>query len=229
MRFGIKHLNRRGLWIGLAVSVMPLGGCQDPDLADQEIPHLAIEAVTTPYGVTLDENASPQQVVYAFLRAARDDFLAAQAGRSDEQKAAFFLQIQLAAANRIKRNLDRLYARDRLPVEHNRDEAVYKAARAWTPVVAHYIEDFAGDEAAMTAAMRTQEQRRDGKPEASVLYDVSRDDSAATVLATLVREADDDGKSYWRILRVGFARPARTASASSSSRAVGQAGVPSTP
>ena len=182
-------------------------GCKDPHLAGAQIPHVTVAVVHTPDGVTLNENSSPVEVAYAFLRAARDDYLAARGdGKRDEQKAAFGRQIQLAAARRITADLDRTRNRKTLPVQHSRDESVFQIVRVWTPIVAYYVDDFAADRDDMVGRMRTN---LTPSGDAIVYVDVSHGNSHATVQVLLSREPDDEdpSKRYWRIYQVGFADP----------------------
>ena len=190
-----------------------LTGCKDPTLADKEIPPVSIGPVQTPYGVTLDENATPADVAYVFFRAAKDDYLAAQEARREDQKKAFHLQIALAAADDISNATNQLYARKSLPVQRSRDEAVYLLARVWAPTIAHYINNFSDDRSVMQAKMVTgnlqsgsaSQPARSGR--VNVLLDVSRDDSNARIQVSMIQQTGGDGKRYWRISEVGFADP----------------------
>ncbi len=191
--------------IGALTALMT--GCKDPHLAGAQIPQVVVAVVDTSDGVTLDENASPVEVAYAFFRAARADYLAAQAeGKRDEQMEAFNRQIQLAAASRIAANLDRIHDRERLAVQHSRDESVFQIVRVWTPIVAYYIDDFAADHDDMVGRMR---MNLTATGDAIVRLDVSHAMSHATVKVLLAREPDDQdaSKSYWRIYQVGFSDP----------------------
>ena len=143
-------------------------------------------------------------MAYAFLRAARDDFLAVQDGRPEDQQAAFDLQLRLAAANHIKAAHDQRHARKVAPVRHTREEAGFLVARHWTPIVSHYVDNFDDERQAMISRMRTVPRSDDKR---DVLLDVSRADSRARVRIALAHEQGDDGKKYWRILQVGYANP----------------------
>jgi hypothetical protein len=197
--------------VGLLTVALFLSGCKDPSLADQEIPPVSIGPVETPYGLTLDENASPKDVAYVFLRAARDDYRAAQASKIEEQKAALYLQIALAAADDISGEIDRLYDRKSMPVQRSRDEAVYKLAISWTPTVAHYVDNFTDDRAAMQARMIVQpnlSRSSSNKPRSTdVLFRVSRDESNAMIRISLIEQTGSDQKRYWRIAEVGYGDP----------------------
>ena len=113
-----------GLVVGLA------GGCdRDVRLDDQKVRSVSVQSVTL-YGVTLDEQASPEQVAFAAMRAIREDF---EATTADEREAALDKQFDVCAANEIQ-------AKNRGSLE--RDQFVHNVVFRWTPTVSHYVGDF---------------------------------------------------------------------------------------
>jgi len=187
-------------WIvALTISGLGLtlwGGCsRDVRLAGRKLRSVTV-GTATHYGVTLDQNASPQQVTYVLLRAIRDDFLA----RSEpEREAALDKQFDICAANRIA-------ARNRVPA--NRDELIYNVVYRWTPTVSHYAHDFETEwgkaqERFVLKGPRPLRGSNNGPMECEVLTEVDDpggDPNARVVLAVYL--VQDNG--FWRVLHLGF-------------------------
>ena len=164
-------------------------------LAGRDIRDVTVRTVTH-YGVTLDQEATPQQVTYVLLRAIRDDFLAKDKAAGD---AAIDPQLDVCAANEI-------YAM--YPTNLDRAESIYKVARRWTPTVAHYVHDFETEWAKAESRFTKLGPQpvtgsTTGANECQVimeLADPSGDPNANVLL--VVRLVQDRG--YWRVFRVGF-------------------------
>jgi len=194
-----------------AMSVCMLAGCQK----DVDIPPIEVKQVEA-YGLTLDENATPQQVVYVLLRSLRDDFEAAQAKDRVRQKEAFATTFSVAAFSEIETRLVKAFAAQSGAKKANglgehRDQKVYEVIYHWAPIVGYYINSFDADPDQAIAQMRLMTSA-DGT-NAHVHYDVSHDpqesDPAKKQLATLdvelVKEKASAGsKMYWRVARVAF-------------------------
>lgn len=177
---------------GLAV----WSGCsRDVSLAGRNVRSVTVRAVTH-YGVTLDENATPEQVAYVLLRAIRDDFLAAT---PEDREAALDRQFDLCAANMIQ-------AKNRTAV--SRDEFIYNVVYRWTPTVSHYVRNFETDwENAKTRFRRTAPRPMKGSDTDAtacevrmVLDDPSGDPNAHVVMVVWL--AQDSG--FWRVVHLGF-------------------------
>jgi len=96
-------------------------------------------------GLTLDENATPQQVVYALLQAIKDDV---RAGHDQEaRQRAIDRQLALCAPVEI----DLRFGGPR-SIE-TREQAVYRVVNLWGAVVGYYADSLDGDLAAMSADM----------------------------------------------------------------------------
>ena len=192
-------------WIAFALiaSLGPVGpiGCdRNVRLADKDIRDVNVRAVTH-FGITLDEQATPEQTAFVLLRAIRDDFFA-----SDEaqRKAALNIQFDVAAA-------DVIAARN--PTSLSRDEIIYQVVNHWTPAVSHYVRGFETEwEKAKVRFLRVgPKPARNAKPgveECQVLMEVedpSGDLNAQVLL--VVGLIQDSG--FWRVRQVGFIPDAR--------------------
>ena len=150
----------------------------------------------TPYGVTLDKDATPEQVAYVLLRAIRDDFLAES---EPERDAALDIQFDVVAANELPSWNDAGFTRV---------EALFMVVHNWTPTVAHYVQDFETEwEKARPRFVKSGPRPVKGgngqKLECQVLmevHDPSGDPNANALLVVWLIEDSD----YWRVLRVGF-------------------------
>jgi hypothetical protein len=187
-------------WVGLA-ALIGLGAVlcaacnRDVRLADRKLRSVTVKAVTH-YGVTLDQNGSPQQVAYVLLRAIRDDFLART---EEDREAALDKQFEICAANRIAAR-NRAYA--------NRDELIYNVVYRWTPTVSHYVHDFETDwEKAKgrfaIGGPRPLQNSEDNSMECEVFMEVddpSGDPNARVVMVIYLAQ----DKGFWRVLHLGF-------------------------
>ncbi|GMV98332.1 MAG: hypothetical protein AMXMBFR83_26830 [Phycisphaerae bacterium] len=222
----------------LAAGLAWVGGCSDPEEA---VPPAKVEAVTH-YGVTLDESATPQQVVYVLLRALADDVKAARSHRHEDQKKAALATWSLAAPGEIERRLLEAYRKSSPnPARYaslgaGRDKAIHRIVNLWAPIVAFYVGSFEQDPARAMARMRVSSQSASS---AVVLCEVWPDppgpDEAFNghqlLRVELARETGGEGKQYWRVARVSFQpmypRPAtRPAGNPASGPARGSATVP---
>lgn len=182
------------LLCGLGLSVW--GGCKrDVRLAGRELRSVTVGTVTH-YDVTLDRDASPQQVAYVLLRAIRDDFLARN---EPDREAALDKQFDICAANRIA-------ARNRLEID--RDEFIHNIVYHWTPTVSHYVFDFETEwekaNARFTLVGPRHVSGADGNPsECEVLMEVDDPDGDPNARVVMVVYLVQD-KWYWRVLHLGF-------------------------
>ncbi len=177
-------------------------GCsRDVRLAGKNIRSVTVGPVSH-YGMTLDANATPKEVVYVLLRAIRDDFLAST---PEERQAALDKQFDICAANVIQ---------SRNHTSLARDEFVHNVVYRWTPTVSHYVHDFDTE----WEKTRPRLLRRVSKPDSGAsnefeecevlmeLNDPSGDPNAGVVM--IVWLAKDSG--YWRVLHLGFDRTTRS-------------------
>ena len=183
-------------WAMPTLLFLTSSGCsRDVRLAGRKIPSVAVRAVTH-YGMTLNEQASPEQVAYVLLRAIRDDVLAES---NDRREAALERQFDVCAANVLQeRNRTSLV----------RDEYVYNRVYRWTPMVSHYIHDFPTDWESAKArlvgqGLKTQRSATSDGVQHRVFMgveDPSGEAQARVVLAILL--VRDSG--FWRVFHIGF-------------------------
>jgi len=137
----------------------------------------------TAYGITVDRNATPEQVAYVLLRAIRDDVLAVRKNPYTAQTAAYELQRRLAVAEARGQGAEQRYE----PVRH------------WAPTLAHYVDGIELDpDAAMSKMYR---ESRPGSDAAAVFYDMRNpsDGARATAKIYLLKR-----NGVWRVQRVGY-------------------------
>ena len=186
---------------GLAcLMVLSVPGCDDPSLAGKDIPSVEVRTVES-HGRVLDQQASPEEVVFVLLQAVREDVQAARNLDKEAMKEALKLEASLAACEWMYANYKRTLQRMTLPVEVSSDVAVFKLVRMWAPLLAHYAEFF--DRDYESAVEHMVAYRGPDQNDAVVLYDVppTAGESPATVKLELRRERD-----YWRIRRISFSR-----------------------
>ncbi len=175
-------------------------GCsQDARLADKVIPDDVQVRTVSHYGLTLDQNATPEQVTFVLLNAIRDDFLAST---PDERKKALDVQFDVSAANEIRK----INAFGRTPREQ-----LYRVVYHWTPVVAYYVQDIDTDWEKAKARFRKQKPQKtkqgiEGCRVFLELADPSGTPNARVVLNTVL--VKDSG--YWRVRTLSFVPGART-------------------
>lgn len=190
------------LWLTVGAGLVLIPGCErSARLTGRKLRDVTVRTVT-PYGVRLDQEASPEQVAYVLLRAIRDDFLAANEA---EREAALDIQFDVAA-------VDEILAWNSMGL--TREEALFMMVHNWTPTVSHYVHDFETDWDQARARLVTHRPRPateggGGKSECQVLmevHDPGGDPNANAVLVVWLVEDQD----YWRVLRVGFAPDRRS-------------------
>ncbi|MBU0719483.1 MAG: hypothetical protein KJ749_14655, partial [Planctomycetes bacterium] len=87
-----------GVVVGNSVALA--AGCESAGagrLANRKVEKPEVRTVTH-YGMTLDEDASPEEVAFVLLRAIRDDFYAADLA---SREAAIDMQLDVCAANEM--------------------------------------------------------------------------------------------------------------------------------
>jgi len=195
--------NKRGvqsIWtvVGLTATVAGASavwcGCGgDARLAGHKIRKATVRSVTH-YGVTLDQQATPEQVAFVVLRAIRDDV---SAKTKEDREAALDKQFDLCAANDLqKRN------RTSMPG----DEFVHSVVYHWAPTVSHYVVDFETDwEKASVRLVRTKPNTDlKASPQECEVYmelaDPSGDPKARVVM--VIWMVQDGG--FWRVTHLGF-------------------------
>lgn len=179
---------------GAVVLLVGHGCSRDVRLSGREVPTVSVGSVSH-FGMSLDEQATPQQVVFAALRAIRDDFHAKDRAARERAMA---IQFDLCAANELA-------ARNRTSA--SRDEFIFRVVNRWTPTVSHYVDRFETDWAkAEPRLVRRDQPPSEGESGAKacrVLMEVddpSGDPTARVVLtAWLVRDS-----GFWRVMHFGF-------------------------
>lgn len=168
-------------------------GCgRDVRLAGQKLREVTVRTVTH-YGLTLDEQAEPEQVAYVLLRAMRDDALAKS---PQDRETALDKQFDLAASGAITALT---------PAGFTAAETLHRVVSHWTPVVAHYAANFDFDwEAAKDRLVRLSISQAKGETqECQVLMELDSPDGDANARAVLIVGLIQE-KGYWRAYRVGF-------------------------
>lgn len=185
-----------GLTVAAASGLAVWCGCGgDARLAGQRIRSVTVRSVAH-YGVTLDQQASPEQVAYVLLRAVRDDVVAKS---REERDTALDKQFDLCAATVIQNK-----NRTSLP----RDEFIHSVVYHWAPTVSHYVSDFETewDKAAARFVRRDLKPVKDSKNGAKEcevameLADPNGDPKARVVM--VVWMVQDGG--FWRVTHLGF-------------------------
>ncbi|RME37241.1 MAG: hypothetical protein D6788_09905 [Planctomycetota bacterium] len=177
-------------------------GCrQKPVVKEGDVPPVPVQTVTL-YGMTLDEQAGPKQVVYALLRAIRDDFLAST---PKERREALRREMQLAAT-------DVLEAINRTTM--TREEFIREVVDLWTPTVSHYVHDFETEwekaEPRLVVGPTRPLKGLDLETERCAVYmqvDDPSGDPAARVVMSVYLARD---KGFWRVTHLGFRHDRRS-------------------
>ena len=198
----ISSAARAILVIAIAGLAWPLAGCKD---ASRQ-PGARVRAVTvravTDQGLTLDQDADPEEVVYVLLRAIKDDYAAGDDAAARD--AAYERQLAVCAPAHIHK----ASLRGTLTLEEN----VYHIVWHWAPTLGHYRHNFEFDWPAARDRMRLDmippNQNRSTEEIARVsmeLADPSGEPDASVIAQIeLVRE-----QGFWRVLQLGFAKGAR--------------------
>jgi len=192
----------RQLALSTATSLVLLCSCRgDARLAGTNIPHVEVRSVTH-YGLTLDQQATPEQVAFVALRAIREDVQAKDKAAREQARS---VQFDVCAADELA---------DRENTRLSRDEFIYKVVDRWAPTVSHYVASVETDWGKSQAKFI----RRDPRPAAKAktdaeqaeiamqVEDPSGDANARAVL--LVWLAKDHG--FWRVTHFGFDNKTRT-------------------
>jgi len=197
---GWNKRSARSIWAAVGLTATTAGalavwcGCGgDARLTGQKIRTANVRSVTH-YGVSLDQQATPEQVAFVLLRAIRDDV---SAKSKDDREAALDKQFDLCAANVLqKRN------RTSMP----RDEFIHSVVYHWSPTVSHYVGDFETEWDKAAARLVRTKPNTDSKAnsdEAEVymeLADPGGDPKARVIM--VIWMAQDGG--FWRVTHLGF-------------------------
>ena len=183
----------------LAVAALMPGCRRQARATGRELRQPEVKTVS-PYGVTLDPDASPQLVTYVLLRALKDDVRAPDAAA---REAALDTQFDLCAAEHIgKANVLRYE-----PAEH-----LDRWVRRWAPVASRYADSFGDDweQASNKLVLRGPTIGPSGEADrCEVLREVEEPAGTSTSRVVLaVRLVQERG--YWRVLSVGYDAPHRS-------------------
>jgi len=203
-----------GLFMATAIS-----GCTKSESEDK-VPPAEVKVVEA-YGVKLDAAASPQEVLYVFLRSVVDDYAAAKAKNAKAQREAQLTTYSLAAPKTIEERLIRFAnivnpELKKTSLGQERDEKIYQVTHSWAPTVGHYVPSFANVDLATVQKNAIVALAADGQT-AHVFYPASHDPTAepakqepAIINIEMVREKPaDGGEAMWRIAWVQFAGKGR--------------------
>ena len=138
-------------WIGVVAGGLCPGCGRDVRLSGRNVRTVVVKPVSL-FGQTLDQAATPEQVVFAALQAIREDF---RATTPTERDAALVKQFDLCAANILK-------AKNKSSLSG--DEFVFNVVYRWTPTVAHYIGSFPTDWETARARLVKRDVRTAEKP-----------------------------------------------------------------
>jgi hypothetical protein len=215
-------------WVG---ALLP-GGCT-ADQHHRDIPPAAVKPVNA-YGLTLDENATPEQVAFVVLRSIADDVAAAQAHDHDSQREALRTTHALIACGTVETRLLQAEnlapgGRKRKSFGDERNEKLFDFARQLAPIVSHYVKSFDTD---FESARRKMRAPMPADPNlVRIFYEAAHDPAASDVrqrdpviIELEMAREKVDGKTYWRLAKIGFAgRPSaatgtRTAASSEPAR-----------
>lgn len=212
---GRVHRIRTGAvaMIGLAALAAVFSGCNQ---TEPEVPEARVRTVEA-YGVTLDADASPQQVAYVLFKSIADDYAAARVKDFDAQRKAQELTFALAAPSKIEERLLESAnqinpSRKKESLGPDRDKKLFKTVHYWAPIVGHYVASFADIDLETLVRESWVTITPDGRT-AHVYYPVVHDpgeadpDKAetATISIEMVPEqAQAGGPEYWRVARVQF-------------------------
>ncbi len=215
-----KLSGRRSRWtggitylVGLSAVGLLLSGCRGADVVNP--PPAEVKTVEA-YGVKLGPQASPQEVVFVFLRSVADDYAAAKAHDRKAERKAQELTYSLAAPKTIEERI--VQTNNQLNPELNqknlgaeRELRIWKNVHYWGPIIGHYLASFKD--------ISLETLRRDSwvtiSPEgksADVYLPVAHNPAetepakmeTATIKVDLNREAGANGEEYWRISRVRY-------------------------
>jgi len=194
-----RGLRSIGAALGLtatAAGALAIGcGCGGGDarLAGKKMRSVKVRSVTH-YGLTLDQQATPEQVAFVLLRAIHDDVAAKV---KEVREAALDKQFDICAANVLqKRN------RTSMP----RDEFVHSVVYHWAPTVSHYVGDFETewDQAAVRLVRGKASKDQKASSEETEVYmelaDPGGDPKARVVM--VIWMVQDEG--FWRVTHLGF-------------------------
>lgn len=180
-----------------AFAAAPLCGCgRDARLVGKNLPtDLTIRPVTH-YGLTLDDQATPQQVGFVLLRAMKEDY---DSKDPEARKAAMNILYDITA-------MDDILALN--PSGLDPADSIYTVVKNWTPTVSHYAAQLPTEwESAKDRLTATKPQPtktgRAGVMECQVLFQLDDPqgdpNGRAVFFGALVQD-----KGLWRVRSVGF-------------------------
>ncbi len=206
---GARHglANRRLRFLASGALLVGLASCSGRDQEDPQIERVrnltATVHTVTDAGLTLDESATPQQVVYALLQAIKDDV---RAGNDQEaRREAIDRQLALCAPEEID-----LRFGGRRSIE-SREEGIYRVVRYWGAVVSYYVDDLDGNVETMTGDMEVStlprgRANRAGTAELRKVILTLADPQAPDDPRRRARLRVDLAKesNHWRVCHVGY-------------------------
>lgn len=198
--------------VAASLALASLAGCT-PDEHHREIPPAAAGKVSA-YGLTLDENASPQQVAFVFLKSVADDVRAAQAKETAAQKDAMKLTHSILAYSTIEQRLlnadAMIRGQNKTTLGAEREEKLWDFARNLAPIISHYVASFPATWE--EAAPRLRFIPVPGDKSGRVIFEAAHDPNATdtkekdpvNIDIEVVKEPAG-AVSYWRVAKVAFA------------------------
>ena len=195
-----------GLVLMASVGILAMTGCT----GEKPVPPAKVQTVTA-YGLTLDENATPEQVAFVLLRSLADDVQAAQAHEHVKQEEALHRTFSLAAYNTIERRFieaaTHSKARQQNSLGEKRDRKLFEVVELWGSIVAYYVPSFDTDPQQAMAKMQSIQQGKAVHIRYPVAHVPSASDPAQRQEQTLdieLTQEQADGKSYWRVARIDY-------------------------
>lgn len=160
----------------------------------------ASNEVVTAYGMTLDENAAPEQTVWALLMAIRDDTRSKM--NSPEWREHIKLQCSLTNVEFLRRNVKASPSAS--------DEAIFALVHGWASALNYYVQHFDDDFESVRVRMSSQRIGSDQLPELGgeghvVDYTLTGTgvDSGVQIRFLLSRTE----KGYWRAFKLILGPP----------------------
>jgi hypothetical protein len=196
-----RRLQRSIAWgLGAATVLALIGGCVDRSRPSASDFMPSSNDVVTAYGMTLDENASPEQTVWVLLMAIRDDTRSKM--NSPEWHEHIKLQCRLTNVEFLRRN-----ANASLSIS---DEAIFALVHGWASALNYYVQRFDDDFESARVRMISRRIESDQLPEVGddgqvVDYTVTGTgaDSGVRIRFLLSRTQ----KGFWRAFKLILGPP----------------------
>lgn len=183
-----------------AIVLALIGGCADRSRPSVRDFMPASNEVVTAYGITLDENAAPEQTVWVLLMAIRDDTRSKV--NSPQWREHMKLQCSLTNVEFLRRNAK--------ASPSSSDQVIFALVRGWASALNYYVQHFDDDFQSARIHMSSESIGRDQLP--------ALGDDGYFVDYTLTGTGTDSGvrirfllsktqKGYWRAFKLILGPP----------------------